>query len=468
MELAIIGAGHVGIVCGASLAAIGHHVKIMDIDQRRVALLRAGQMPFVEPGLDRLVARGVERGCLSFHSGPADALGDAEVIFLCVNTDNLPDGSVDLSPIESGVQAISSYAQPEAILVNRSTAPVGTAEYIRSLIAELRGAAMFVAVNPEFLAEGSAIRDFLAPDRIVVGAWEQQPVSAIAEVYGPIVEHRLPAELQSSLDGQRSRAPVGFLVADPASAELAKYAANSALAVKISFINEIARIAEQLGADVTKVAEAVGLDSRIGPSFLRAGIGWGGSCFPKDIVTLEGIAQTRGLNARMLRAANDINSEQRSWVLRRLLEYFGTLAGRRVGLLGLAFKAGIDDLRNAPSLEIADQLHRANVRVRAFDPVVRSVPLDLRDKIRLVESLESLADNADAIVLVTEWPEFANIEFSRLRRAMRTPLLLDGRNFFDPNIVRSAGFVYLGVGRGTTGPERLGANIEIPHLALNP
>ena len=276
MELAVVGAGHVGAVCASCLAAIGHRVRAIDVDERRVAVLRAGRAPFVEPGIDELLVRGQARGLLSFHTDPAEALTGAALIFLCVNTESAPDGSVNLGAIEEAVHAASRVARDGAVLVNRSTAPVGTAQYVRSLIDEQQRGPMRVAVNPEFLAEGTAVRDFLEPDRILVGAWDSQSVALLAEAYAPIVERRLPWDLRPLvLDGQQRSGKVPFVVTDPASAELAKYAANSFLAVKISFINEIAGIAEEVGADITKVALGVGLDRRIGPHFLRAGIGYG-------------------------------------------------------------------------------------------------------------------------------------------------------------------------------------------------
>jgi len=447
MRIGIVGAGHVGAVCAVCLASIEHDVTVIDVDRERIEMLRSGAAPFVEPGLGTLLERSLATGNLTFEVD-AEALSSSEIVFLCVNTDSRPDGSVDLSPLESAVSTIASIDGSDPVLVNRSTAPVGTAEYIRSVTAELRGRPMRVAVNPEFLAEGTAVRDFLRPDRILVGAFDDAAVRVLADVYEPIVRGRLPAATRSAADAPEHDGPVPFLVSDPASAELAKYAANSMLAVKISFINEISAIAEQVGADVTKVAEAVGLDERIGRHFLRAGIGWGGSCFPKDIVALQGMAETRGLTARMLRAANDINGEQRTWVTRTLHAHFKTLFGRRVGLLGLGFKAGTDDLRNAPALEIAAQLAKANVRVRAFDPVVRSVPPAYRELIEIVDDTEELARGSDALVVVTEWPEFLELDLARLCRVMRTPLLLDGRNLLDPEAATSAGLTYVGVGRG--------------------
>ncbi|MDP9301242.1 MAG: UDP-glucose/GDP-mannose dehydrogenase family protein [Actinomycetota bacterium] len=448
MQITVIGAGHVGTVCAACLTAIGHRVSVLDVDEQRIGLLRAGRMPFVEPGLDELMSRGREGGLLSFHTDPAEALPEAELMFLCVNTDSGPDGSADISAIESAVRVVSRFAGPESVLVNRSTAPVGTADYIRSLSEEFRGSPLRVAVNPEFLAEGTAVADFLSPDRILVGAWEEGSIALLTEAYEPILKRRLPSDVRSLATGNGQRPEeVPLVVTTPASAELAKYAANSFLAVKISFINEIAGIAEEVGADITKISEALGLDRRIGHHFLRAGIGWGGSCFPKDILALQGIAETRGLSARILRAANEVNTEQSLWTIRKLQRHLKTVFGRRVALLGLSFKPNTDDVRKAPALEIAAQLARANVDVRAYDPVVKSLPGDLGDKITLSPDPVSAVRGADALVIVTEWPEFARLDLLRLKDAMRTPLFLDGRNLFDPEEVRAAGFIYVGVGR---------------------
>jgi UDPglucose 6-dehydrogenase len=368
MELAVVGAGHVGAVCAACLAAVGHRVRVVDVDAERIALLRAGREPFFEPGISDLLEQGRTRELLSFHVDPAEALPGASLVFLCVNTDNGPDGSVDLSYVESAVRTVSRFADDGAVLVNRSTAPVGTAEYIRSMIDELRAGSLYVAVNPEFLAEGTAVHDFLEPDRILIGAWDKTPIALLAEAYAPIVERRLPSDLRAMLaNGHRRSGDVPFLVTDPASAELAKYASNSLLAVRVSFINEIAGIAEELGADITKVARAVGLDTRIGPHFLRAGIGWG-LVLPKGHRGAAGdsgdpgpIRSDAAGGPRGEHPAADVDDPPAAVA-------FKTLFGRRVGLLGLSFKPGTDDMRNAPALEIASQLAQANVQVRALDP----------------------------------------------------------------------------------------------------
>jgi UDPglucose 6-dehydrogenase len=321
---------------------------------------------------------------------------------------------------------------------------VGTADYIRAILEERRGDAVRVAVNPEFLAEGRAVDDFMSPDRLVVGAWSDSDRDLLIEVYDPIISRRIP-DVAAQSGSSDDKIPV--IVTEPRTAELIKYASNAFLATKISFINEIASIAEELGGDVTEVQRALGLDRRIGPHFLRAGIGWGGSCFPKDIVALQGMAEVRGLDARIVRAANEVNQQQHRWVIRKLQRHLKTLVGRRVALLGLAFKPHTDDLRDARAVELATELASENVRVRAYDPAVNELPPHLRDRIELCTDVFAAADRAEAIVLITEWPEFAEIDFSHLKKVMREPLLLDGRNFFDPVAVRAAGFTYEGVGR---------------------
>lgn len=447
-DIAFIGAGHVGLVSAACMAACGHRVRVYDVDSARTSELREGAVPFYEPGLGEILRSGRSSGLLSFHDRPEEAIPLAELSFICVGTLNGPDGGVDLSGVVSATVAVAEHARPGSVLVNRSTSPVGTADYIRSLLAE-GGADVAVAVNPEFLAEGTAVRDFLVPDRLVVGAWDEAAIERVMAAFAPIVERRalprVPEEIQRAMRDATDRTPV--VTSTPPTAELTKYAANAFLAVKISFINEIASVAEQVGADVADIATAVGLDHRIGPHFLRAGIGWGGSCFPKDILALQGLAETYGLKGLMLRAANDVNHEQRHWVTRQLQRHLKTLHGRRVGLLGLAFKPDTDDLRNAPALEIAEELARLNMRVRAYDPVVRALPSEQAEFVELARDATEAAREADALVLVTDWPEFQDLDLGTLRAQMRTPLLLDGRNQLAPESARRAGFRYVGVGR---------------------
>jgi UDPglucose 6-dehydrogenase len=430
-------------VSAACFSVIGHTVRVLDVNAALVDALNAGECPFYEPRLDDLLTRARTENRIGFGTDPEPALAEAEVVFLCVGTPNRPDGQVDLSAAMATVDTVSEHAGDGALVVNRSTCPVGTADYIRSTLEERRGDAVRVAVNPEFLAEGRAVEDFMSPDRLVIGSWAETDRDLLLKVYEPIITRRIPG----GRDQTQPLDHVPLVVTEPRTAELIKYASNAFLATKISFINEIASIAEELGGDVTEIQRALGLDRRIGPHFLRAGIGWGGSCFPKDIVALQGMAEVRGLDARIVRAANEVNQQQHRWVVKKLQRHLKTLVGRRVALMGLAFKPHTDDLRDARAIELATELASQNVRVRAYDPAVHELPSHLRDRVELCTDVYSAADRAEAIVLVTEWPEFADIDFAHLKKVMRAPLLLDGRNFFDPAAAREAGFIYEGVGR---------------------
>jgi nucleotide sugar dehydrogenase len=467
MRIAIIGAGHVGLVGAACFANMGTPVRVHDIDHDRIAALRAGYVPLVEPHLDELLHAATERGLITFDTDAAQAVGDADVIFLCVNTSSGVDGEVDLSSVVDAARNVTAYARDGAVMVNRSTAPVGTARYLRAMVAERRPGTLGVAVNPEFLAEGTAVRDFLLPDRIVIGAWDVGVVDRLVELYEPILQGAGGAALGEN-GGRHDAVPL--VVSTPSTAELAKYAANAFLAIKISFINEIASIAEELGADIEEVARVVGLDRRIGPHFLRAGVGWGGYCFPKDIVALQGMAETHGVAARMLRAANEVNEEQRMWVLKRLQRHLRTLFGQRIVLLGLSFKPHTDDLRNAPALEIASRLIRAGAEIIAYDPAVRSLPDDVSEHVQIASDAMTAVRNADAVVLVTDWPEFTQLDLGAVAASMRGNLLLDGRNQLDPATARRAGLVYVGVGREQLEPlfglDEVGSGTaEVPLLA---
>lgn len=446
-----MGAGHVGLVSAACLSAVGHDVTALDIDEDRLARLRAGESPFFEPHLDDLLARAGDSRPIAFTSDPAAALDGAEIAFLCVPTPNDDDDDVDLRAVLAAARSVAQNADPGTVVVNRSTAPVGTAAHLRTVIERVRGAALPVAVNPEFLAQGSAVRDFLFPDRILIGAWEPVAAECLRRAYEPITASRVAPDIAEAVGVSDAR-PIPMVETEPPTAELVKYAANAFLAMKISFINEVSLIAEQVGADVTQVAKAVGLDHRIGPDFLRAGIGWGGSCFPKDIQALTGMAESRGVNARLLRAANDVNQDQHRWVRRQLEAHFGpALAGRTVGLLGLTFKPDTDDLRSSPAVEIALELAGAGMTVRAYDPIVQTLPAHLSGIVELAPDPGALADGADALVLATDWPQFRDLDLVGLAVAMRGGLFLDGRNLLDPARAREAGLVYVGVGRASPG-----------------
>jgi UDPglucose 6-dehydrogenase len=448
VEITVVGVGHVGLVTAACLAEAGHQVRGLDRDRALIERVAAGETPFVEPGLQELLAETVAAGCISFHTDPGEAVPGSDLILLCVNTPSLADGRIDLGPLIAAAPAMAALAGPGVGFVTRSTAPVGTASYLRMLAEEQRGEPVPFTVNPEFLSEGTAIRDFVAPDRVVVGAWHEYEAAPLLAAYEPILSLRLADRLFGSADDERLRRDrVPVVITDPATAELIKYVANAFLAVKISFINEIASISSELGADIVQVAEALGMDRRIGPYFLKAGIGWGGSCFPKDILALRGIAETRGVTTRMLEAANAVNDDQRHWVVRQIERHLKTPAGRRIALLGLSFKPHTDDIREAPALESAAELARRDARVCAVDPVVKALPDMYRGSVEHASDPITLARGADALVLVTDWPEFADLDLHEIRGVMRHALLIDGRNFFNPAEVRDAGFTYVAVGR---------------------
>jgi UDPglucose 6-dehydrogenase len=424
-RVAVFGAGYVGLVTGACFADLGHEVVVRDVLPERIEALRSGRVPIHEPGLDELVERNSER--LRFTTAVREAIDGAEFLYVAVGTPPTYSGDADLSAVWTVIDELPDVERG-IIVVMKSTVPVGTGEKVRHRL-ESRGLEQVGYVsNPEFTAEGTAVRDFMHPDRIVVGAFRDEDGTAVAE-------------LHSGLD-----API--VRCDVASAEMIKLAANAALMTRISFINEIANVCEATGADVVKVAEGIGLDHRVGPSFLRAGIGYGGSCFPKDSLALKQLAANSGYHFQLLNAVIEVNELQKRRVLAKLQRHLGTVRGRTIALLGLAFKPNTDDMREAPSLVLAGRLLSEGADVRAWDPIAR--PSDLHG----VEQVATVADalaGADAAVLVTEWPELATLDWAMLARTMRTAILVDGRNMLDPGALRAAGFRYEGIGRNTVG-----------------
>ena len=421
-RVAVFGAGYVGLVTGACLADLGHTVTVRDVVADKVTALSRGNVPIYEPELDALLARNYER--LQFTLDVGEAIEGAEFVFVCVDTPPTYAGDADLSRVWTVVDELSRLAQG-AIVVMKSTVPVGTGEKVRAAL-DARGLDHVGYVsNPEFTAEGTAVRDFLEPDRIVIGAFDGQ--------HGDAVER-----LHAGID-----APV--VRCDVASAEMIKLAANAFLMTRISFINEIANVCELVGADVTKVAHGVGLDHRLGSYFLRAGIGYGGSCFPKDSLSLKQLAANSGYHFQLLAAVIEVNELQRRRVVAKLEKHLGKLRGRRIAVLGLAFKPGTDDMREAPSLVIASRLLAEGANVRTWDPVADARTL-LTGADQCETALEAL-DGADAAVLVTEWPELGELDWDDVRRRMANPLVVDGRNFLDPAEMRALGFVYEGIGR---------------------
>jgi UDPglucose 6-dehydrogenase len=424
VKIGIFGAGWVGLVTGACFADLGHEVVIRDIVPERIEALQAGRVPFHEPGVEELLARNGER--LTFTLETAE-LADCAVLFVCVGTPPTYTGDADLTAVWHVVDELP-VPDERTLLVMKSTVPVGTGEKVRAAL-ESRGLAHVGYVsNPEFLAEGNAVKDFMEPDRVVVGSYTQADGEVVASLYEPL------------------NAPI--VRTDVASAEMIKLAANAFLMTRISFINEIANVCEATGADVVKVAEGIGLDHRLGPHFLRAGIGWGGSCFPKDGVALKQLASNSGYHFQLLSAVIEVNELQKRRVVGKLEKHLGKLRGKTIALLGLAFKPNTDDLREAPSLVLASRLLAEGADVRAWDPIA-----DARHLLQGVTFCDSVLDavsGADAAVIVTEWDELRELASEEVRDAMRRPVIVDGRNLLDPETARTAGFVYEGIGRAAS------------------
>jgi len=425
--IGVFGAGWVGLVTGGCFAELGHDVIVRDVVPDRIAGLQAGRMPFHEPDLPDVLARNRERIRYTLDAGD---LTEADALFVCVQTPPTYSGDADLSFVWSALDDLPRVDRRQ-VLVMKSTVPVGTGEKVRAAL-EARGLTNIgYASNPEFLAEGHAVRDFLDPDRIVIGAFAEEDAAAVEALYGGI------------------EAPV--VRADVASAEMIKLAANAFLMTRISFINEIANVCEAVGADVVEVAHGIGLDHRLGPHFLRAGIGYGGSCFPKDSLALKQLASNSGYHFQLLTAVIDVNELQKRRVIQKLQKHLGRLRGKEVALLGLAFKAGTDDMREAPSLVLASRLLAEGAEVRTWDPVAR--PGELMKGAVLCDTVLEAVTGADAAVIVTEWDALRGLASAEVRDAMARPLIIDGRNLLDPEQTRRAGFVYEGIGRRSVAVE---------------
>jgi UDPglucose 6-dehydrogenase len=426
--VAVFGAGYVGLVTGACFADLGHDVVIRDVVPSRIDQLRAGEVPIYEPGLDALLLRNRER--LAFTLDVAEAIDGAEFVYVAVGTPPTFSGDADLAAVWTVVDELPPIDQ-KVIVVMKSTVPVGTGEKVRHRLDERGLGHVGYASNPEFTAEGTAVKDFMEPDRIVIGAFDAADGEAVEELHRGI------------------DAPV--VKADVASAEMIKLAANAALMTRISFINEIANVCEATGADVVKVAEGIGHDRRIGKSFLRAGVGFGGSCFPKDSLALKQLAANSGYHFQVLNAVIEVNELQKRRVIGKLADRLGSLRGKRIALLGLAFKPHTDDTREAPAFVLAGRLLSEGADVVAWDPVAR---IDGLAGVAQVATVEAATRGADAVVLVTEWPELADVDWPAIAAAMRRPVIVDGRNMLDPDSMRAAGFQYDAIGRAASNGPR--------------
>ncbi len=430
MEICIIGAGHVGLVTGACFADLGNQVICVDSDPKKITRLKKGKVSFYEPGLEELVAHNLKQKRLSFTTRIAEGVQKSQVIFIAVGTPPQPDGDADLTAVENVCQEIAQAITRYRLIVEKSTVPVETGKWMRhTLKAFIRKKVPFdVASNPEFLREGSALKDFTHPDRIVIGVESQRARSLLRELYKPF------------------QAPL--VMTDLESAELIKHASNAFLATKISFINAVATLCERVGADVEKVALGVGLDHRIGTAFLDAGVGFGGFCLPKDLEAFIRIAEKLGYDFSLLKAVKQINEDQRRGLLQKVERQLWNLKDKKVGILGLAFKPDTDDLRFAPSLEIISSLSKAGAQVRAFDPQAMEAAKGLMNGVTFAKDPYELAKGCDCLVVLTEWNEFKELDFKRLKRLMRQPVVIDGRNLYDAESLRRLGFRYVGVGKG--------------------
>ena len=434
MRIAMVGAGYVGLVTGACFSEFGTDVVCVDKDADRVRALRRGEMPIYEPGLDDLVARNVDAGRLSFTTDLEEAVVEADVVFIAVGTPSRRgDGHADLSFVFEAAREVAAAVRGHTVLVTKSTVPVGTGARVAEIAAQLRpDAEIDVVSNPEFLREGAAIEDFLHPDRVVIGAETGRARDAMRELYRPLFLRETP-----------------ILFTDRETAELTKYAANAFLAVKITFINEIADLCERVGADVQDVARGMGLDRRIGDKFLHPGPGYGGSCFPKDTLALTRTASDAGAPVRLVETAAAVNEDRKRAMAGRVLEALGGgAAGRTVAVLGLAFKPNTDDMREAPSLELVPALQAAGAAVRAYDPQAMATAGPLLPGVTWCADVYEAAAGADCAVLLTEWNEFRGVDLDRLRAVMAAPVLLDLRNVYKPSEMAAAGFAYRGIGKG--------------------
>jgi len=453
LKVTVIGAGYVGLTTALALAYIGHDVAVVEKDREKLEILREGRSPLYEKGLDELLK--IVREDVFFTENLDDCVPSADIVMIAVGTPAKKNGEADLSYVEQAVKGIAESLRPGGsyTIVIKSTVPVGTNEMVSQKLSQLLNQRnvscdVHIVSNPEFLREGMALQDTFYPERIVVGTRSRKAISDLQQLYQPITQQTFtPPEFLPRPNGLQLP---HFIIVEPASAEMIKYAANAFLALKISFINEIAGLCEKVGADITDVAKGIGTDKRIGNSFLNAGIGWGGSCFPKDTLALLELARQKGYAMPIVAAAREVNYRMRKEAVAKLRKHLGDFKGKKVAVLGLAFKPGTDDLRDAPALDIIRELLAEGAEVSACDPVA------LRNARKAFEGVANIsffedpyeaALGADAVVLATEWPQWANIDFGRLRQQVRNPLFFDGRNFFNPDEVFKSGFQYLGVGR---------------------
>ncbi len=429
-QICVVGVGYVGLVTGACFADLGNKVAALDVDEHRIQNLKKGIMPIYEPGLDELVKHNVKAGRLSFTTSYAEALKGAEFAFIAVGTPSGVNGEADLQYVAAAAKSIAANMTQPLIIINKSTVPIGTGDWVADIVkgALAKETAFSVVSCPEFLREGSAISDFMSPHRTVIGSLHRDAAEKVAQLHLPL------------------RAPI--LITDLRTAEMIKYASNAFLATKISFMNELADLCECVGADVKEVAAGMGYDARIGRHFLDAGLGWGGSCFPKDVKALAYMAKENGLQPRILDAVTNVNYERRVEAVRQMQEMVGSLKGKTIGLFGLAFKPNTDDMREAPAIEIAGHLMEAGAKVRGYDPVATEVARPLMPSVEMFADPYEMAAGCDGVMVVTEWNEFKQLDLDQLKTTLKHPVVFDGRNIYDPQLMKEKGFTYRAIGRG--------------------
>jgi UDPglucose 6-dehydrogenase len=436
MNIAVIGTGYVGLVSGTCFAEKGNNVICVDIDEKKVTQLKAGLIPIYEPGLEIIFNKNIEAGRLSFTTNLEEGIKKAEIVFLALPTPSDEDGSADLSYVSKCAEAISPLITDYKIIVNKSTVPVGTAEMVRNILSDKATAPFDVVSNPEFLREGSALKDFMNPDRVVIGSSSQKAIEKMSTLYAPFIQDKNQ-----------------IVIGDEKSAEMSKYAANAYLSARLTFMNEIATLCEKVGANVDFIRESMGMDDRIGSKFLFPGIGFGGSCFPKDIRALVKTAKDNDYNFKILNSVIEVNESQKVVIVQRVMNYFNdNIEGKRIGIWGLAFKPNTDDVRQASSLKIISRLLDEKAIVSVFDPVaMENVRKIFGDKIIYSENSEEALKDADALIIVTEWNEFRNFPLELLANTMKSKVVFDGRNIFKLKEMEKAGFYYESIGRPTVG-----------------
>ena len=447
MKVCVIGTGYVGLVTGVCLAEIGHNVICVDKDESKINMLLNGKMPIYEPGLDKLVEKNVKKKNLIFSKDVESAIKSQDIIFICVGTPPTSTGKPDLNSLDEVSKLIGKSINSYKIIINKSTVPIGTAKRIKKIIKENsseenKNNGFDIVSNPEFLKEGEAMEDAFFPERIVIGSDNEKVINLMKKLYEPIINQ----DFYYANNNPNKREKVPIIITDSTSSELIKYASNAFLATKISFVNEMANICERVGANILDVTYGMGLDSRIGTKYMKAGIGWGGSCFPKDVRALSFTAEEYGAHASILNAVIQVNNYQRFKIIQKAMDLLGIIEDKIIGVLGIAFKPNTDDTREAPSVTVINKLAELGAEVRAYDPVVTKIPPEMDQKVIISKDPYEALKNANLMVLVTDWADFLDLDFVKIKQIMKNPYIIDGRNFLDKKKLLDLGFVYRGIG----------------------